>query len=591
MDALMAGVNRAVARAAGSAALVLVLLAVGCVEPLSVGRFRRAPVTSVILPNLGVVDEEPEVFAGAREPEPRDLIPERREYAIGPGDEILISVFELLNVRVDWRSILVVSETGRVTMPEIGTFRAAGQTELELAEKIKGKLSPGIIKDPTVSVVVTSSRERVYSISGAVSRPDRYAIGEVDFRLTEAFAQAGGIPQANVDYAYVVRTLSPQEIRQQIEATYWKERELLGTDELLDEADDDALPPMPMPPTDWQGQAPPAESLPVKLEPFDAEGGAPDETEELLVPEDVMEEVIPDAPLVESPEEIAPEDDEEELLDSVAPMMLGAGKVKMVPRRRGANSDLLESRSLAAVKTANTSVEMMTGNDDVLYAVGELKPLKVIRDGGTFRVGPGGAGPDWQPPVPPSNGGAQPDAAGPDGKGPEQEPKPWEGLSDEDLASRMQQVIRIDVRKLRGGDARMNIIIKAGDEIRVPLNSVGEFYVMGQVVEPGSYSLTGRRLTLKHAIAAAGPLTQLAYPQRCDIIRRIGDDREVFFRVNLRKVMEGTAHDIFLKPNDIINVGSHPVMRWVATIRNSFRSSYGFGFVYDRNFGDKDAGN
>ena len=141
----------------------------------------------------------------------------------------------------------------------------------------------------------------------------------------------------------------------------------------------------------------------------------------------------------------------------------------------------------------------------------------------------------------------------------------------------------------------MNPIVVCGRavrkaEVRVPFNSVGEFFVWGQVSRPGAYSLTGRRLTVKHAIAMAGPLTALACPERCEIVRRIGDDREVFYRLNLQKLLEGTAHDIFLKPNDIINVGSHPVARWVATIRNSFRSTYGFGFVYDRNMADKDAG-
>jgi hypothetical protein len=60
--------------------------------------------------------------------------------------------------------------------------------------------------------------------------------------------------------------------------------------------------------------------------------------------------------------------------------------------------------------------------------------------------------------------------------------------------------------------------------------------------------------------------------------------------VNLQSLFEGTAPDVFLKPDDIINVGSNPVSRWVAVIRQSFRATYGFGFVYDRNFADKDFG-
>jgi hypothetical protein len=54
--------------------------------------------------------------------------------------------------------------------------------------------------------------------------------------------------------------------------------------------------------------------------------------------------------------------------------------------------------------------------------------------------------------------------------------------------------------------------------------------------------------------------------------------------------MEGKAPNMFIKEGDVINIGSHPVARWLAVVRQSFRATYGFGFVYDRNFADKDFG-
>jgi len=44
-----------------------------------------------------------------------------------------------------------------------------------------------------------------------------------------------------------------------------------------------------------------------------------------------------------------------------------------------------------------------------------------------------------------------------------------------------------------------------------------------------------------------------------------------------------------VRPNDIVNVGTHPVATFLAVLRNAFRLSYGFGFVYDRNFADADS--
>ena len=57
--------------------------------------------------------------------------------------------------------------------------------------------------------------------------------------------------------------------------------------------------------------------------------------------------------------------------------------------------------------------------------------------------------------------------------------------------------------------------------------------------------------------------------------------------INLDAILAGDQPDFFLRPNDIINVGSTAVAPFLATIRNSFRMSYGFGFVYDRNFADQ----
>jgi len=164
------------------------------------------------------------------------------------------------------------------------------------------------------------------------------------------------------------------------------------------------------------------------------------------------------------------------------------------------------------------------------------------------------------------------------------------GWDDESLTIPQQEVIKLDLKKLRSGDWTQNIVIRPGDDIQIPFNATGIYSVMGQVARPGAYSLAGQRLTLKQVISTAGPLTALAWPSRCEIIRRLGENKEETYLVNLEKLFAGTAPDLFIKPNDIINVGSHPVARWAAVIRNSFRTTYGFGFVYDRNFADKDIG-
>ncbi|MCK4659735.1 MAG: hypothetical protein KAV82_09470, partial [Phycisphaerae bacterium] len=150
------------------------------------------------------------------------------------------------------------------------------------------------------------------------------------------------------------------------------------------------------------------------------------------------------------------------------------------------------------------------------------------------------------------------------------------------------RVIKISADSLRKGDPRHNIVVRAGDAIRLASGEFGEYYLMGQVMRPGAYSLTGRIITLKTAIASAGNLGQLAWPTHCTVYRRLGE-REQMIQVNLDAIFTGKEQDFFIKKDDLILVGTHPVATFLAVLRNAFRISYGFGFVYDRNFADMDS--
>jgi len=152
------------------------------------------------------------------------------------------------------------------------------------------------------------------------------------------------------------------------------------------------------------------------------------------------------------------------------------------------------------------------------------------------------------------------------------------------------RVLRVPVEKLLAGDPRYNVVIKPGDTVYVPVDIIGEFFIMGNVNRAGVINITGRPMTLKMAIAAAGGLGPLAWPKNVEVIRRIGRDKEEIVMVDLDKIAAGEQPDFFIKPLDQINVGTHPSARFRAILRNAFRAAYGFGFVYDRNFADADYG-
>lgn len=162
----------------------------------------------------------------------------------------------------------------------------------------------------------------------------------------------------------------------------------------------------------------------------------------------------------------------------------------------------------------------------------------------------------------------------------------WGDVPDLELT---QRVIEIDAHALKNGDPRYNVIIRDRDVIQVPVDTA-VFYLAGQVNRPGVYGFSGRDITIKQAVAIAGGLATLAWPARTEIIRKEpGTDKQITIPINLDAIFAGLEEDLYLRDDDIVNVGTHVAAPFLFIIRNSFRFTYGFGFVYDRNFADKDA--
>ncbi len=166
----------------------------------------------------------------------------------------------------------------------------------------------------------------------------------------------------------------------------------------------------------------------------------------------------------------------------------------------------------------------------------------------------------------------------------EEDPFGWKQYDMSGLA----RIIAVNLPRLADADPKLNIIIRENDIIRVPPLRLGEFYVMGEVLRPGVYNLTGRQVTAKQAVAAAGNLGVLSWPNNSILIRRVGRDQEQVIRLPLNDIFLGRENDVFLKPNDVIAVGSHWSAPFLAVWRNAFRMTYGFGFIYDRNYSERD---
>lgn len=154
------------------------------------------------------------------------------------------------------------------------------------------------------------------------------------------------------------------------------------------------------------------------------------------------------------------------------------------------------------------------------------------------------------------------------------------------------RIIAVPANQLRSGDPQVNIYVRPGDVIRIVSGEIGVYYVMGQVNRAGGFAFNAEPVTLKQAVAAAGGLSGLAWPDRCTVYRQLGQ-RDQMIQVNLDRVFAGQDADFFIKRGDIINVGTHPFAPFLQRIRGLTLpnpvTNVGYTFTYARNFADIDS--
>jgi protein involved in polysaccharide export with SLBB domain len=605
-------------------------------DPGQIGRFRPTPAVNVILNSLGVAEESAVAWENAQDPQPSDIVAVKADYALQPGDVVRISIFELYQEGVALVNDYIVSETGKISVPDVGVIQAAGQTERQLEDQIKHILSPGVLRDPSVTATLLDSQQRTFSILGnAVARPSRYMIPRYEYRLTDALATAGAQMQFNVSNIYVSRRGEAAG-----------EAPGAGTGEPKRQAPElELIEPGTPSKTEDRGQRtagagrgvypssvirPPSSGIPEPSEPAQ-KGESEREMLDLIAPH--AQSAWPQSTKVVGA--AAPKAGQDEVTASVLPggfrVLTGRGggdpkrdEPRVSPQVQGqdalATVGVPRVSSLVEFGPANPGRETQEPTPLPAAAKPKVRTEWIFRDGRwvqvtitedgsrpagvpgagdksaaaqaesgggiewTFRDGqwtpvPKGESPAAPPPVP----ARPPEMARPVDRKKLPMDREWEQAI-------QTRLIRIPADKLLAGDPRYNIIVKPGDTIHVPVDIIGEFAIMGNVNRNGYIDITGRPMTLKMAVAAAGGLGPLASPKNVEVVRRIGTAREEIVMVNLDKIASGEQPDFFIKPNDLINVGTDVTARWRAVLRNAFRATYGFGFVYDRNFADIDYG-
>ena len=138
---------------------------------------------------------------------------------IGVGDAVRVTVFQQPDLATEAR----VSDRGTISMPLVGEVKVAGLTPSLAGAQIAGALKDGkYLKNPQVSVALTTVRSRQVNVLGLVARPGRYALDETSSQLSDVLAAAGGIAAGGDEVVTLVRDGKSQKVPALAKGVYLK---------------------------------------------------------------------------------------------------------------------------------------------------------------------------------------------------------------------------------------------------------------------------------------------------------------------------------------------------------------------------------
>jgi protein involved in polysaccharide export with SLBB domain len=569
----------------------------GFFDPSRTGYFETTPSAIPILTRLDVIEQAvdgPEFV----NPTPEDLKPGDLSYQFSPGDVLRIQIPSLMQTGQTEIAERVVDQTGDIQLPVINKVQAAGLTTEELQASIEKKLE-GIIKNPKAFVSLQEGRAFQFRILGSVDQPGLYALNKPDLRLLDALATARGA-SASTTRIFITR----EKIAEENKVTYGKKAatpkdqstspttspqtvqptttpatptqaipSTIDIDQLINELPNSTATPATPAPSSAPKTEPAAEP---KTEPTAApttEPAAEPKTEPTAAPTTEPTAAPTTEPTAAPTTEPSKSRTQLGLLQTETrpepPVDIDQLAPATLDDRAGQNS---EAAPVVNSSDANTGEKYVFDNASQSWVrTSSTTPTKANDSAAVGSVGSGET--------------TTSDSAGAKLKSNEAA----EVLSRKRESAKKEKYFVIDIsyNDLVRGQPNLNIVIRPGDLIYCDSGQVGVVYIDGEISRPGVYNLpTSGRLTLSRLVAAAGGVSELAIPERCDLVRRLGSDKEACVRVSLAAIRNRAEPDIFLKPDDHVIVGTNFWALPLSRFRRDLSFPNSVGFQLDRNFGN-----
>ena len=125
-------------------------------------------------------EEVPSTFA------PLDRIPVPADYAIGPGDELLIRVWG----KVELDSRVTVDRNGQISLPKVGAINVSGLRYMQLEGYLRSAMGT-IYKDFELNVTLGRLRSIQILVVGNARQPGSYTLSSLSTLVDALFASGG----------------------------------------------------------------------------------------------------------------------------------------------------------------------------------------------------------------------------------------------------------------------------------------------------------------------------------------------------------------------------------------------------------------
>jgi protein involved in polysaccharide export with SLBB domain len=527
-------------------------------DPGAQGYYKPTPTTIPILDRIDIIEDHVALPKFSKVTS-ADLMPSDLTYKINPGDVVDLKIYGLYQSNQHYPVTRRVDEGGNLRVPEIGDVMVAGLTAQAAQDLITKDLGKKVTH-PSVQLDLIDHTGFRYTVYGELARWGAFTLQDPDLRLVDVLALAGGVPQSTRNI-YVIRQLPMSDSVlpswERDDGSSDSKKNSNQTIQPKIESDNDKT------------TTPNIEDLINKLDIGGNQKESPEESPKESQKETTSDEEQPnfeEEPTSSTNPEIEAlinqldiGDDSDATPHSVSPGIIQTGKHELIDV-----DDLVPPREVKNKPVANVPVDVDTLTTHTPMQTKDSAYIYVPESDTWIAVN-----------------------AEQSKKSRTKKPK---SEDKKDKSKILERIIEIPWLQLKQGDSSYNIVIRPEDRIYVKGAPLGNLYIRGEIGRPGvfDYPNTGEKITLSEFITSAGDLGPIAVAEKISLTRRIGDDQDLQATVTLNyaAIIQRTEPDIFLKPNDHISIGTTWGATPMAIIRNGFRTTYGFGFLLDRNFGN-----